>query len=97
MLEDLRVLVEFAHAGSMANATDRLFQTPFNRPGVRSVMHLRNTLVAVLPGLLSLSIPRTTRAELAVTASVSMDRDLMEVTVPQLQTFHAEHRYRRAL
>jgi hypothetical protein len=64
---------------------------PFNRPGVRFVMHLRDPLVAVLPGLLSLSIPRTNRAELAVAASVSMDRDLMEVTFPPLQTFYAEH------
>jgi hypothetical protein len=28
MLEDLRALVEFAHAGSIAGAADRLFRTP---------------------------------------------------------------------
>jgi len=28
VLEDLRALVEFAHAGSIAGAADRLFQTP---------------------------------------------------------------------
>src|SRR3981189_2379915 len=28
MLEDLRTLVEFAHAGSMAGAADRLFRAP---------------------------------------------------------------------
>jgi hypothetical protein len=28
MLEDLRPLVEFAHAGSIAGAADRLFRTP---------------------------------------------------------------------
>ena len=28
MLEDLRALVEFAHAGSIAGATDRLCRTP---------------------------------------------------------------------
>jgi amidase len=58
-----------------------------------TIMHLRRTLVAVLPGLLLLSIPHTTRAESAVAASVAMDRDLMEVTVSQLQTYYAEHRY----
>jgi DNA-binding transcriptional LysR family regulator len=28
MLEDLRALVDFAHAGSIAAAADRLFRTP---------------------------------------------------------------------
>src|SRR5437899_11122494 len=28
MLEDLRALVEFAHAGSIAGAADRLYRTP---------------------------------------------------------------------
>ena len=28
MLEDLRALVEFAQAGSIADAADRLFRTP---------------------------------------------------------------------
>jgi len=28
LLEDLRALVEFAHAGSIAGAADRLFRTP---------------------------------------------------------------------
>ena len=28
MLEDLRALIEFAHAGSIAGAADRLFRTP---------------------------------------------------------------------
>src|ERR1700681_1307992 len=56
-------------------------------------MHPRRTLVAVLPGLLLLCIPYTSWAESAVTASVAIDRDLMEVTVPQLQRYYAEHRY----
>jgi amidase len=56
-------------------------------------MHLRRTLVAVVPGLLLLSIPITTGAESSVAASAAIDRDLMEVTVPQLQGFYAEHRY----
>src|ERR1700722_3137226 len=56
-------------------------------------MHLRRTLVAGLPGLLLLCIPYTSRAESGVAASVAIDRDLMEVTVPQLQRYYAEHRY----
>src|SRR6202789_895255 len=56
-------------------------------------MHLCRTLVAVLPGLLLVCLPYTSRAEPGVAASVAMDRDLMEVTVPQLQRFYAEHRY----
>src|ERR1700691_5180808 len=56
-------------------------------------MHLRRTLVSVLPGLMLLSIPYTTWAESAVAASVAIDRDLMEVTVPQVQRYYAEHRY----
>jgi amidase len=56
-------------------------------------MHLRRTLVAVLAGLLLLSIPYSTWAESAAAASVAMDRDLMEVTVPQLQRYYAERRY----
>jgi amidase len=56
-------------------------------------MHLRRTLVAVLPGLLLLSIPYTSWAESAAAASAAIDRDLMEVTVPQLQRYYAEHRY----
>lgn len=56
-------------------------------------MHLRRTLVAVLPGLLLACIPYTTWPESGVAASAAMDRDLMEVTVPQLQHYYAEHRY----
>src|ERR1700691_2798153 len=56
-------------------------------------MHLRRTLVSVLPGLMLLSIPYTTWAESAVAASVAIDRDLMEVPVPQVQRYYAEHRY----
>src|SRR6202453_138495 len=56
-------------------------------------MHLCRTLVAVLPGLLLVCLPYTSRAEPGVAASVAMDRDLMEVTVPQLQRYYAEHRY----
>src|SRR5271163_1851610 len=62
-------------------------------PGGRSVMHPRRTLVAVLPGLLLLCIPYTIRAESVLPDSVAIDRDLMEVTVPQLQRYYAERRY----
>src|ERR1700691_3794576 len=56
-------------------------------------MYLLRTLIAVLPGLLLLSIPYTAWAESAVGASVAIDPDLMDVTVPQLQRYYAEHRY----
>jgi amidase len=56
-------------------------------------MHPRRTLAAVLPGLLLLCIPYMTGAESAAAASAAMDRDLLEVTVPQLQRYYAEHRY----
>jgi hypothetical protein len=39
-----------------------------------AIMHLHRTLVAVLPGLMLLSIPHTICAESAVTAAVAMDR-----------------------
>jgi Asp-tRNA(Asn)/Glu-tRNA(Gln) amidotransferase A subunit family amidase len=50
------------------------------------------TLVVALSGLL-LCIPYTTWAESSVADSVAMDRDLMEVSVSQLQGYYAEHRY----
>src|ERR1700723_964933 len=56
-------------------------------------MYLRRALIAILPGLLLSSIPCTSWAESAVAASAAIDRDLMEVTVAQLQRYYAEHRY----
>jgi len=46
MLEDLRTLVEFAHAGSIAGAADRLFRTP--SAITRQVQRLEATLGAEL-------------------------------------------------
>jgi Asp-tRNA(Asn)/Glu-tRNA(Gln) amidotransferase A subunit family amidase len=56
-------------------------------------MHSRRTLVSVFPGLLLLCLPYTSRPESSVPAPAAMDRDLMEVTVQQLQHYYAEHRY----
>jgi DNA-binding transcriptional LysR family regulator len=48
LLDDLRALVEFAHAGSIAGAADRLFRTP---PAVtRQVQRLETALGAELLG-----------------------------------------------
>ena len=56
-------------------------------------MHSRRTLVSVFPGLLMLCLPYTTRSEAGAPSPAAMDRDLMEVTVQQLQHYYAEHRY----
>ena len=47
LLEDLRALVEFALAGSIAGAADRLFRTP--SPITRQVQRLEAALGAELP------------------------------------------------
>ena len=47
MLEDLRALVEFAQAGSIAGAADRLFRTP--SAITRQVQRLEAALGAELP------------------------------------------------
>jgi amidase len=56
-------------------------------------MHLHKILVFLTPGLLSLGLPVIASAAPGAAIMSTMDRDLMEVTVPQLQRYYAEHRY----
>lgn len=49
--------------------------------------------VARLIGLLALSLALSTPARPAGRPTAQMDQDLMEVTIPQLQRYYAEHRY----
>jgi amidase len=58
-----------------------------------SVMHVRRFLVFMSSGLLSLGLPVIASAAPKAAITSKMDRDLMEVTVPQLQRYYAEHRY----
>jgi Asp-tRNA(Asn)/Glu-tRNA(Gln) amidotransferase A subunit family amidase len=56
-------------------------------------MHVRKILVSLAPGLLSLGLPVIASAAPGAAITSTMDRDLLEVTVPQLQRYYAEHRY----
>jgi amidase len=56
-------------------------------------MHRRRTLAFLASTLLLVSVPYATRAASSPDAAAAMDRDLMEVTVPQLHRYYAEHRY----
>jgi len=72
MLEDLRALVEFAHAGSIAGAADRLFRTP--SAITRQVQRLEAALGAELLGrdfrITSLSACRTSLVESVLHAKI---------------------------
>jgi amidase len=70
-----------------------MFGGPTFNYGKPSVMHVRKILVSLAPGLLSLGLPAIASAAAGAAIPSTMDRDLMEVTVPQLQRYYAEHRY----
>jgi hypothetical protein len=49
MLEDLRALVEFAHAGSIVGAADRLFRTRVGQLGaLGKAVELFGTLISAI-------------------------------------------------
>src|ERR1700720_3936773 len=58
-----------------------------------TMMHMRRILILVAPGLLSLGLAVIASAAPSRAVTSTMDRDLMEVTVLQLQRYYAEHRY----
>jgi amidase len=57
-----------------------------------AVMHVHRIIVFMAPGLLSLGHVVASAAPSGATTS-KIDRDLMEVTVPQLERYYAERRY----
>ena len=81
MLENLRALVEFAQAGSIAGAADRLFQTPSAL--TRQVQRLEAALGAeLLDG--SVKRPRLSCYSLALLPGVILD--LVKYCVPRRLT-----------
>ena len=86
MLEDLRALVEFAHAGSIAGAADRLFRTP--SAITRQVQRLEAALGAELLDR-SVKPPRLNSLGSRV---LEQARDLLQrtETLKSLTSSHAE-------
>jgi amidase len=56
-------------------------------------MRVRRILASISCGLLSLGLSVIASAAPKAAMAPKMDRDLMEVTIPQLQRYYAEHRY----
>src|SRR3984893_4387702 len=56
-------------------------------------MQVRRILIFMASGLLSLGFAVVASAAPSRAKASKIDRDLMEVTVPQLQMYYAEHRY----
>src|ERR1700686_1677117 len=61
--------------------------------GKATIMHGRRILIFMAPGLLPLGLAFIASAAPSGAIASKMDRDLMEVTVLQLQRYYAEHRY----
>jgi amidase len=56
-------------------------------------MRVCGILVFLAPALLSLGLPVIASSAPDAAVAPKMDQDLMEVTIPQLQRYYAEHRY----
>jgi len=59
----------------------------------RRVFVLKRRFLGLVMGLCATSLAFTTEAKPPARSAVEMDRDLMEVTIPQLQQYYAQHKY----
>jgi amidase len=59
----------------------------------RRVFVLKRRFLGLVMGLCAASLAFTTEAKPPARSAVEMDRDLMEVTIPQLQQYYAQHKY----
>jgi amidase len=69
---------------------DRLCCSAFR---VQRLADLKSRILQLVIGLCALAPALGSAAQPATTSSGSMDRDLMEVTIPQLHRYYQQHRY----